>query len=506
MSLLRVGSLVTAVVLCAACSSSDEEQQKADGPVENGSYGEAEGSTERPPVVLPDDLKANLARPDEVVANVTWKPATKVIEDARLRQVLASPFSSDGVYVFDASATDVAAYTAGQVVVLHGVGIVRVLSVTTDADGIKLATETASLDEAADEVDIRFDMASPVTSNLFDADPESPSQVDIVSPATLRPGQLGVRDFQGQIDGFDATFGIRPTATGGDTYDFTLGGKLVEGDKQAAFAAFGWATRFRLVGEVKVLGGEFKGAKVGIQDAMAEMTIKGQTKRFSKKSAFDFPPLVTIPFTFAGLPLFVSVGAALEFEATGSATTAILGSAKLGMRGDATFTIGEGETSKFTGEVKSLDVKVVGANHVATVKVGLGTVVSFPKLSIGIGFPQLQDTVPAAVRKVLNAQWKSAGLAAPAKFPSAVPASAYVKLATEMVYNVDVDYEAAGPVPVVKGTCATIAMNGGIFYGGELKGFGQKLSKKVGLPEKLFDKQAGGKVGEPVKFGQTCKK
>jgi|GEM_PF-7082057 len=499
---VRASALVLALALSAACSSSSDAPASAS---DREASGDGAGDPARPPVVLPDDVKANLARPDEVVANVTWKPATKVVEEARLRAVLASPFSSDGVYAFDPGAAEIAALTPGSVVVLSGVGIFRVLGVTTEGGSLRLATEPASLDEAADEVAIRWDVATPQSSKVFDFEPDSPSQADGATAKAFGAAVLGARDFRGVLDGFDVSFGVRPAATNGDAYDFALGAKQLQGDTTGALSAIGWAARFRTQGEIVVEGGTFKSAKIGITDAVAEATVKMGMTKLSTKKSFDLPPLLVIPFTYAGLPLFISVGASIDFEATGKSTTAILGTAKLGVRGDASYQLAPGEGSQFAAELKELKTSWVGGEHTATIDVGLGTVVHFPKLSFGIGLPQLQDTVPPAVRKLLDQQWKAAGLPSVAKVQHAVVAQAYVKLATELVYNVGVEYDGSGGVPTVRGTCAQVSMNGAIFYGGELRLFGKKLSKQIGLPDKLFDKQAAGKVGEPVKFGKTCK-
>jgi hypothetical protein len=489
-----------ACVLVLSCSSSDG----GGGAADRAASGETDAEARRPPVALPDDVRAALARPDEVHANVTWKPATRVIEEARLRAILESPFSDDGVYFFDDGAAEIQALTPGDVAVLSSVGIFRVSSVTAEGGRLRLATEPAALDEAAEEVDIRWDVAVPKSSAWVDYQPDSPSEVD--DPGTLaRAGGLGGRDFRGVLEGFETTFGVRPSPGDVDTYDFGLSAKQLQGDTTGALSAIGWAARFRTQGEIVVQAGTFRSAKIAVTDAIAEATVKMGMTKLSKKASFDLPPLLVIPFTYAGLPLFISVGAAIDFEATGHNQSAILGTAKLGVRGDAAFLLSPGEGSQFAADLKELKTEWIGGEHTATVKVGLGAVVHFPKLSFGIGLPQMQDRVSPEVRKLLDEQWKSVGLGSVAKLPHAVSASAYVKLATELVYNVSVEYDGSGGVPTVRGTCAEISLNGGIFYGGELRLFGHHLSKEIGLPDKLFDKQAAGRVGAPVTFGTTCK-
>ncbi|MDB4943482.1 MAG: hypothetical protein JWP97_3016 [Labilithrix sp.] len=500
----RSSAFALLLLLSAAACSSSSDGTSGGGPVDNEHSGDGSADPERPPVDLPEDVRAALARPDQVTANVTWKPSTKVIEEARLRAVLDSPFSADGTYVFDGSAAEITALVAGDVVVWSGVGIFRVLSVTPEGGSLRVATEPVALDEAADEVDIHWDVATAPSSQVVDYEPDSPSQADGVS--TKSHGFLGARDYKGNLDGFDVSFGVKPSPGSGDTYDFAIGGKQVEGESSGAFAAVGWAARFRTQGDIVVQGGKFVSAKVAVTDATAEATVKMGMARLSSKKSFDFPPLLVIPFNYAGLPLFISVGASVDFEATGKSTTAILGTAKLGVRGDASFELTAGSGSKFASELKDLKTSWVGGEHTATVDVGLGTVVSFPKLSFGIGLPLLQDYATPATRKALNEGWKSVGLGVVAKLQHAVVASAYVKLSTELVYNVSVDYDGSAGVPIIKGTCAEVGMNGAIFYGGELKLFGLKLSKDLALPGKLFDTQSAGRVGEPMLFGKTCKK
>jgi hypothetical protein len=490
-----------ALSFAVACSSNDASS----GDASNEASGDAQANPARPAVVLAPDVTQNLAKPDDVRANITWKASTKVVEAPRLRAVLTSPFSKDGAYLFDASAAEISALAPGTIVVLSSVGIFRVLGVTTQDGLLRLTTESAALDEAADEVAIHWDVATPKTANLFDAEPGAEPQVDGPGPQSFARAALGPRDFRGTLSGFDVSFGVRPSAGNGDTYDFGLGARQLGGDTTGALSAVGWAARFRSQGEIVVQGGKFQSARIGITDAVAEATLKMGMTKLSKKASFDLPPLLVIPFVYAGLPLFISIGASIDFEATGQTTSAILGTAKLGVRGDASFSLAPGQGSQFAAQLKDFTATWVGGEHTATLDVGLGTVVHFPKLSFGIGLPQLQDTVSPETRKLLDAQWKSVGLPSVAKLQHAVVASAYVKLATELVYNVTVDYDASGGVPTVKGTCAKVGMNGAIFYGGELSLFGHKLSKEIGLPDKLFDKQAAGRVGEPVTFGKTCK-
>lgn len=66
--------------------------------------------------------------------------------------------------------------------------------------------------------------------------------------------------------------------------------------------------------------------------------------------------------------------------------------------------------------------------------------------------------------------WVEVGLGLPG-----TGAEAYATVKNEVIANTTVHYEAAGPYPVVTGTCLEVGVNLGVYLGGALKAFGITL-------------------------------
>src|SRR4051812_35654273 len=115
--------------------------------------------------------------PDTTSADITWKPETVVVGADTIAASLRNRNATDGVYRFDPSAQEVAALSAGQVLVLTGVDVVRVTAVEVDDDAIVVTTEPASVTDAVSDAEISWDVG---------VDLSKPIQVDDGS-GMLRP-------------------------------------------------------------------------------------------------------------------------------------------------------------------------------------------------------------------------------------------------------------------------------------------------------------------------------
>ena len=97
--------------------------------------------------------------PDRTTWEATFRSDATVLDVDLVSSTLRNPDATDGVYRFDASAGDVVAkLPPGRAVLLSGVDIVRVKSVTIDGPEILVATEPASLPDVVQDGKATWDI------------------------------------------------------------------------------------------------------------------------------------------------------------------------------------------------------------------------------------------------------------------------------------------------------------------------------------------------------------
>ncbi|MBL8720907.1 MAG: hypothetical protein JNL79_33275 [Myxococcales bacterium] len=466
------------------CSSSDEAAPPA---TDAGADGELP-PVEFTPSPLPKDLADSLALPDKRDAKVTWKTDTVVLDEKIIRDALTTPFSPDGWYHFKKGTVPLAGLDAGKVLVIPFVGVFKITDANEDDTGVHVGTETAALDDAIQDGTLDWDVALPKTA--LDLDGEAP------------PAPTG-KDYRGKIDGWDIVYTGRPIPTG-DTYRFELSGGEKTGESTVAFSKVAYVARFRAFGNARVEGGRLVSATFGVRDVFVELTAKHGVVSKSFKKKFDMPPFLVMPFLVGTIPLFVTVGTNVEMESTAAVDTSVIGQTKLTLRGNGRYELRTDGTSKVIGDLTQLDVQFQGGSYVTTLEVGAGLFVDVPKIVFGVGLPQLQDAAPSWLRPYLDGLWRGAGLPPAALLRQATVAGIHVKLVGEIVQNVKVKLDSAGGTPVVKATCATVTFGAAAFYGGEGSFFASRLSSLLMLDSFIEDKQLGGKVKAPVRFGPGC--
>lgn len=462
------------------CSSDDPP---AAPPTDAGADGELP-PVDFAPSALPADLATALAAPDKRDAKVTWKADAIVLDEKTIRASLENAFSADGWYHFKKGSVDAAKLEVGKVLVIPYVGIFKVAEVIEDETNVHVHGEPAALDDAIQEGTIDFDVALPKTA--LDLDGEAP-------PATGK-------DFRGKIDGWDVVYTARPTGDG-DRYRFELSGGEKTGETNVAFAKIAYVARFRAFGNATITGGRLVQATFGVRDVFVELTAKEGVVSKSFKQRFEMPPFLVMPFVVGTLPLFVTVGTNVEMESTASVNTSVIGQTKLTLRGNGRYELRTDGTSKVYGDLTQLDVQFQGGNYVTTVEVGAGLFVDVPKIVFGVGLPQLQDAAPSWLRPYLDGLWRGAGLPPAALLRQATVAGIHLKLVGEVVQNVKVKLD---PVGVPKATCAVVTFGAAAYYGGEGSFFASRLSSLLTLDSFIADKQLGGKVKQPVKYGPGC--
>jgi hypothetical protein len=308
-------------------------------------------------------------------------------------------------------------------------------------------------------------------------------------------------DYMGTVGSFQTSFSVTPEIGEPDKMTVVAFAKADLGDSSvAALKGSGWASRFRAVGEIVVTDGHFVSAHVGVRDAMVSLTIESGTAKVSGKQVFDFPSLITIPFSAGGLPFFVKLGGGASFDSTASVETSILGKATYSFRGEGDVTVSP-TGIQGSGNITEASAEWSEGEGTSTVTAGLGITVDFPRVQFGLGLPNLPGVPPDVSAKVAKA-WATGLL--PKGIALADPALAEVHLAltSEMVFNQTVIYGTAGGFPVIVSNCGKVSLNAAVFLGGSIPALGPQLSKLV-LPS-LKDMQLAGWLGTPVVLGKDC--
>jgi len=383
-------------------------------------------------------------QPDEIAFEAAWKPATRFVAAAEDRLIDADPAA--GAYTFAGEVGDLATLAAGDVAVLEGVGLLRVDSVTASGDQVVVQGEPAALADAIQDGtmswDVGFDFTRPERFLAFQVGesaplllvPERPSfRVGSTTPA-------GSVSWTGTISGFNVSLKLTPA---GEDVAIAFTAKYASGNASASVKGAGTLRGFRVQGSAEVAGGSLASFRVVTEGIEADLTLEfGGVELGTKNGAFSVPAKMILPFTLGPIPAWASLGGVLEISSTLKTNTSALAKAHLvfqgavGMRGDGSGLAGLVPLAR----VDRIDLEHQSSESVATLTSGLGVLMQFPRFEIGLGLP-------------------------------GTGAEAYATVKNEVVANTTVNYDAAGPFPVVTGTCLEVSVNLGAYVGGALKAF-----------------------------------
>ncbi len=426
--------LLTALVACSSTSSDEEQSAEA--------------------IIAPVPVTHFQA---------TWKPETVVLDDAQISASLLNRIAEDGVYRFKPASDLEAKLAVGKVVLMTGVNLVRVTAREADATAITIHTEPAALQDAAEDADLDWNI--PNALPVF-TPPAAPTGAESTG-SLLRP--LGVANitpdgksasFQGQMGAF--AVGLKytraPTALNAEltvSYD-VADGKL----KLVGSAAI---NAMNVGGKLGVKKGATSAFDVDIDNL--DMTFElaaGMVQTGKGLEKLKVPVQVRIPFMVGALPMYVGVGIEVEIESLVGPQSSVFFNTKCRMRGKSGLTY-DGKTLKPRGTLDGLECTSVAKEYLAaTVNFGVGVRVDFPKITLGVGLVNTVGEIP--IIKPLD---------------SAI--EGFVSVKHEAVGNVVVTREAAGPYPVIVGTCYSLDTNEGIFAGGAFRIAGLELKQEMQL-------------------------
>ncbi len=391
------------------------------------------------------------ALPDQTTFQVTWNPATKVLAEADAKGKLVGTDPKAGTYTFQPDATAVAALQAGDVAVLSGVALVRVVSVDSTGGPVVLTATRAALTDAIDTGtvawDVGFDFARPdrfLNVDIGDGTYTGALTRDPVGRVTS--ALTGAISYSGTLGGYDVSLKVSPDAVDGADIAFTASRKGA-GNSTFALKGTGTLRGFRVTGGVDLELGTLKELNFATTDLEGDLTIEfGGVELGTGDDAFAVPAKLILPFPLGPIPAYATLGGVLEISSTLVAQTTAIAKAHIQFKGS----IGvqsDGKSFTPVGSLDSSSLDFESGQSVATIDAGLGVLFHFPRVEVGLGVPGTGIDIYATAKN-------------------------------EVVANTTVKFEAAGPYPVITGTCMEVDVNLGAYVGGEMKIFGIKLAAK----------------------------
>ena len=409
------------------------------------------------------------ALPDQTTFDVTWKPATKVIAEADAKGKLVGTDPSTGTYTFLPDAAAIAALQPGDVAVLSGVALLQVVSVDGTGGPVVLKATRAALTDAIDAGkvawDVGFDFARPDRFlNVDIGDGTYAGALTRDPPGQVASALTGALSYSGNLGGFDVSLKVSPDSVDGADIAFTVSRKGA-GNSTFALKGTGTLRGFRVTGGVDLQAGTLKALNFATTDVEGDLTIEfGGVELGTGDDAFAVPAKLILPFALGPIPAYATLGGVLEISATLGAQTTAIAKAHIQFKGNVGVA-SDGKSFSPRGSLDSSSLDFESGQSVATLTSGLGILFHFPRVEVGLGVPGTGVDIYATVKN-------------------------------EVVANTTVTFEAAGPYPVITGTCMEVDVNLGAYVGGEMKILGLKLAAKE-IP--IFTK-----LMQPHKEGSKC--
>ena len=217
--------------------------------------------------------------------------------------------------------------------------------------------------------------------------------------------------------------------------------------------------------EIAFEAGAFHHYDVRFIDADGEVEIEAGAVEVKGEEKIQIPARMAFPILVGPIPFNLELGASLELSSTLVANTSAIFKARTRFKGTAGARV-EGSNVQYFGSFETADLTLEHSEQVGTVTAGLGYLLNFPEVSVGVGVPKVST------------------------------ASAFLRFKSEVVSNLFVKYDTAGPFPVITGNCLETGVNFGATYGGKITFLGKDLPESE---HPLF-----GKVGDKKRSGTAC--
>jgi hypothetical protein len=421
-----------------------------------------------------DGTPANAEEPSEpssdedyTTYDVEYRDDAVVLEDAAAvkRSLLHADFAA-GTLTFASDMPGIDALNTGTSALLGGVGVYHILGREENDEGIVLKVESGVLTDVVEEAHIAFRRHLVAPS----ADDRVGLGIDDDAAETVRSVQKGRGSYKdgelsysGKLGDFDTTMSLKKAADG---ILLSLGAKW-KGDVAIVNAAVS-ATLHDMTNETEVVitSREVRLVDIRFVGVDGEAHINAGAVEVGADTKITIPARLALPVMVGPIPFTVALGTSLEFSSTLTSNTTATVKASTKFKGGAGVKI-DGKKVTWFSQFDPPELNVEHAEQVGTVGAGVGFLLNFPELSVGVGYPAVAN------------------------------AEAFVRFKTEVVTNMSVEYSAAGPFPVLSGSCIETGTNFGASYGGTVSFIGINVAED--------EHQLFGRVGDKLRSGNSCK-
>lgn len=425
----------------------------------------------------PAAVAAETPEDDFTRADLEYKPGVAVLDDVSAVQaaLLRADYTA-GELVFASDFEGLASLTLGEAAVIGGVGVFRIIATESVADGELVRVEAAPLTAVLQNADIawRRSFVSTYTASgvgLGIAADETENVQKLQQP--LGSYEDGKLSFEGSLGPFATTFNLEPGENG---LDFAFSAKATTGFSEGDLTAYGvdaianaslsgTLRTFTNNVELKIVEGEVVGYDASFQTS-GSVAVKAGMVELAGDTTIKIPARLALPVWIGPIPFHVELGSSLEMSSTlrASCTTMVEGHTEFSANAAV---ILRGTDVSYQGNIESSDLVFEKASHVAVLDSGMSMLLNFPELSVGVGVPNALD------------------------------ASAHLRFRTEVISNISLKLEAAGPYPVITGNCVESHTSFGASYGGALTFLGFEIPI-------IKETQIFGKVGAVSRSGTAC--
>jgi hypothetical protein len=394
-----------AVALAVACGRSGPESGGGTG-TPGGAGRTAAGAT---------DPGAQRLEGGSGSAQVTYKPAVKIVERAAADRALLSVSSNLTTYVFDRSDPTIASLKAGDILFVKGLFARTILAVGGEGDEIAVFTERASLGEAIENGTVR--LAAPIRFGAVQAATAPPSPAPSLArmlawatpplyaqaPDQLRAQaaedagkgdalkSLGKGIVSGVFSGWDTKFKATP---GKNRLDVSITLTKEVGGFKGIITGEGYLADFDLDAGIDVRGGLVDKLEMMNKRVNGVMNFKWTVAKDSpggltNADRIKLPAAIEIPLYqyLDGFPLFLEISAALIIQpAITGGKQYSHGAFRVTYDGTQHFTAKQGNIDPdghVTGDIKVLENESTNISALAP----MGMVVAFaaPRIELTFG-------------------------------------------------------------------------------------------------------------------------
>ncbi|NBD95182.1 MAG: hypothetical protein GVY11_01735 [Gammaproteobacteria bacterium] len=320
--------------------------------------------------------------PPETFFEATWSDDTVMLEGADV-DALVDVDEAGEVFTFSTAALDAAgvSYAAGDIMVVEGIALRRVDSVSTGGGSTVLTTSEAALDEAIVEGEMAWNLDIG-----FD---------DIAAGQMFIPGERGAGcspEYDGQTVSFECSFDDYTMSlelvAGGDTSSITY--QVVKGTEEnnASITGTGVLSQFDSTGGASFGGNELSSFSHDNDNTQMNLNIAlAAAGSGSNDLNFEVPfPVIRIPFTVGPIPMSIDIGVQFVaiMEVPLSASASATASADFQYNGDTGLTY-EGATVDASATINDHDFsngEFDSASNFVSVDAGFG--IAFPRVSLNV--------------------------------------------------------------------------------------------------------------------------